>query len=131
MQINAIQSNRNNAQPAFTAVKILSGAEEALRRTLKTEEDVALFNDIVEYRGFDKYADLYLFGNGKKLTARIINKQDSTEGILEQISQKFWQSTTSFLEKINRKTADAESLLEKKAQTQKKFDDVIKKTDKI
>ncbi len=131
MQINAIQSNRNNTQPAFTAVKLLSGAEETLRQTLKTDEDIQLLDDIVDWRKSDKYADLYLLGNGKRLTARIINKQDSTEGIIEHVHQKFWQSTTSFLKKMSLKTAATENMLEKKVLTQKKLDEIMEKTDKI
>lgn len=59
------------------------------------------------------------------------HKQDSTEGILAQVSQKFWQSTASFLEKISKKTNTTENLLEIEAQTQKKLDNIISKTGKI
>ncbi len=131
MQVHSIQANNTNSRQTFTGVKLLAGAEETLKKTLKSEKDIEVFSEIVSSRRHDVFTDLYLFGNGKKLTARIINKLDSTEGIIAHVKQKFWQSTTSFLEKMNEKTVAAENLLEANARRQDQLNRVINNTDKI
>lgn len=132
MQVHSIQANNTNSRQTFTGVKLLAGAQETLKKQLNSSDEIKRFRNIVTTQDNASFADLYLFGDGKKITARIVSKDNfSTESIIMQKKQAFWQSTISFLEKMSDKTTKIERDLGKKYNLQSDLDEIIETIEKV
>ena len=126
MQINS--TNQHNYNTSFGRIRIMAGAEEVIKNTLSYGE-LEKFREIIAKHANNKDADLLLFGDGtKKLFARIVNNGTDNAPFIEK-SQKFWQSTLSFIEKMSEKTNKVQNKVEMAKAKNKLIAEILKDTD--
>ncbi|MBD5401256.1 hypothetical protein HDR58_00430 [bacterium] len=106
MEIRSIQCQcpQKNSNPTFGSVKYES-AKKTLNAVLNLEQ-VKEFKKIVDaHEAKNKIGQVILFGEGKKLSANVfpqITSSDgkSVSGALSQHSQRFFESTLSFVKRM-------------------------------
>ena len=97
MQIN--MSNRTNQ--SFGGIKLMSGAEDTLRRVFKPTDWVKL--DKIAKEQENNTVDVYLFAhNGNKLMGRIISKNSNFKD-KDYYQLPFFESTIKFIDKMAKK----------------------------
>ena len=97
MQINM----NNKTNQSFGGIKLMSGAEDTLRRVFKPADWVQL--DKIAKEQENNTVDVYLFGhNGGKLMGRIIPKNSNFKD-KDYYQLPFFESTIKFIDKMAKK----------------------------
>ena len=113
MHIQNFNYNTQNSKPAFNGVKLLSGADDVLKRVFTKHAQWDEFKQVIDDRAMDCCTDLIFYGNGKKkLTAKISPKninQHTIDIANKKHKQRFWQSTINFIKEMSAKTQEVEN----------------------
>ena len=114
---NVYNSTSNNSHPTFGMIHY-EGAEDTLRKVLSSA-DLKTFRTMVNNRSQDRFVNLILFGNGKKLAANVADGEmlKGEEIQCKSYSQHFWESAMDFItrmiKKVDKRTPEVEELVAK------------------
>lgn len=113
MELTITSQNLN--KPSFGAIKY-EAAKDTLREVLSLNE-LQHFKEMVNAHSGNKYVDAIFFGEGKKLTGRVVNAMSGSSYYSKDYTPRLFEKKMNFIKRIVKymvdRTQKAKELYEK------------------